>query len=137
MLLVTSINILTGPNTLTVLLEYINLFQSQAMAIQSKYQGGVAYPWPHTILYLNLIINQVSMFCLNLFLLAMLSILLFAFIFLLLFYNKIGHSSWRTRLSSHTSYYDYDLIQGKGNSCKPTQYIVASFCLTVSVCVAF
>ena len=29
MLLVITINILTGPHTLTVLLEYINLFQSQ------------------------------------------------------------------------------------------------------------
>ena len=30
MLLVTAISILTGPNTLTVLLEYINLFQPQS-----------------------------------------------------------------------------------------------------------
>ena len=30
MLLVTAISNLTGPNTLTVLLEYINLFQSQS-----------------------------------------------------------------------------------------------------------
>ena len=30
MLLITAISILTGPKTLTVLLEYINLFQSQS-----------------------------------------------------------------------------------------------------------
>ena len=89
MLLVTAISILTGPNVLTVVLQYINFSISITIGI---YQGGDAYVWPHTAIYLSLT-NQLSAFCLNLFLLAMLSILLFAFIFLLkLFYSKIGLS---------------------------------------------
>ena len=38
MLLVTAISILIGPNTLTVLLEYINLFQSQS---QWQYKANI------------------------------------------------------------------------------------------------
>ena len=38
MLLVTVISILTGPNTLTVLLEYIYLFQSQS---QWQYKANI------------------------------------------------------------------------------------------------
>ena len=38
MLLVTVIKILTGPDTLTVLLEYINLFQSQS---QWQYKANI------------------------------------------------------------------------------------------------
>ena len=41
-------SILTGPNTLCVLLEYINFSISITMAIQSKYLGGAPYPWPHS-----------------------------------------------------------------------------------------
>ena len=38
MLLVTAISISTGPTTMTVLLEYINLFQSQS---QWQYKGTI------------------------------------------------------------------------------------------------
>ena len=43
MLVVTSINILTGPNTLTFLLEYINLFESQS---QWQYRANIREELP-------------------------------------------------------------------------------------------
>ena len=56
MLLVTAVAILTGPITLTALLEYINIFQSQSQwwYKANNYYGGAAYPWPHATLYLSL-----------------------------------------------------------------------------------
>ena len=56
MLLVTATSILTEPNTLTVLLEHINLFQSQS---KWQYKANIweeqpPYPWPYTTLYLSL-----------------------------------------------------------------------------------
>ena len=56
MLLVTPVSILTGPNTLTVQLEYTNLFQSQS---QWQYKailmfGRSSLFWPHNTLYLSL-----------------------------------------------------------------------------------
>ena len=96
MLLVTAISILTGPNMLTVLLEYINLFQSQS---QWQHKANIREELPilcHTLPYIQTLLYSqlaISIFCLNLFLLAMLSNLLFAYIFLLLlFYSKIGLS---------------------------------------------
>ena len=90
MLLVTATSILTGPDILTVLLEYINLFQSQ-----SQWQmGGDAYSWPHTSLphiYLSPT-NYLSIFCSNLFLLAMLRILVLLYLSIIIFYSKIGLS---------------------------------------------
>ena len=43
MLLITAISISTGPTTLTVLLEYINLFQSQS---QWQYKGNIREELP-------------------------------------------------------------------------------------------
>ena len=61
MLIVTAISILTIPNTLTVLLEYISLFNLNHNGNIKKNLGGAAYPWPHTTLYLNLT-NQLSVY---------------------------------------------------------------------------
>ena len=43
MLLVTAISILTGPNTLTAVLEYIELFQSQS---QWRYKANIREELP-------------------------------------------------------------------------------------------
>ena len=40
-------------NTLTVLLEYINVFQPQLQQ-KYKYLQGTAYYWPYTTLHLSL-----------------------------------------------------------------------------------
>ena len=52
MLLATAIRILTGPNTLTALLEYINLFQFQ---LQCQYNANIREELPILAsLYLSL-----------------------------------------------------------------------------------
>ena len=50
MLLVTAIRILTRPNTLNALLEYINLCQSQSQwqcKVKAKYYGGSGLTVPY------------------------------------------------------------------------------------------
>ena len=52
MLLVAAISILTGPNILTVLSQYISVLNLNGNIKQIL--GRRSHPWPHTTLYLNL-----------------------------------------------------------------------------------